>query len=96
MRLRRPDRAVSTSDWHLTRHARARAAELGFALTELLEAADAPELSYDQPTRGPHQAVRIRGDVAVGVDLRTLTIVTVVLRRPDAWRHGKDNRRSST
>jgi len=82
-----------TTGWRLTAHARARAAELGFELIELLLAAAHPELSYAQPDRGPHQAMCVRGDVAVAVDLASLTIITVVLRRDDAWQHGKDARR---
>lgn len=83
---------MTTTDWRLTRHARERAAELGFALIDLLEAAANPELTYGQPDRGPHQAMHLRGDVAVGVDTGSLTIITVVLRRDDRWEHGTDRR----
>lgn len=80
-----------TLGWRLTVHARARAAELGFTVAEVLLAAVDPEVTY-RSRRFPDMATHQRGDLAVACWPDTRTVCTVLLRSAERWEHGRDVR----
>lgn len=71
--------------WHLTQHARQRAAEFGYALVDVLLAAAMPDVAYDQP----HYVGRVhqRGHIAVAVIPERMLIKTVLKRQVERWEH---------
>lgn len=71
--------------WHLTYHARKRAAERGIADTELLKALNQPDVTYEQNDYGPNRQMRQRGGIGVVVDQSTGAIITALFRSQDYW-----------
>lgn len=87
--------APASASVTLTPHAAGRAYELGFSWQEVAGAVSAPEQSYPcHRAYGPRRRLYQRDDVAVVLAEDTREIVTVLLRRPDRWRHGVDTRTS--
>lgn len=72
-------------EWTLTRHAHERARLRGFPVLEVLLAAARPDVSYEQGHRGPGAAIHQRGTLAVAVDTRSKTVVSVLHRRVTTW-----------
>lgn len=75
---------ASTCGWHLTAHAKQRAQARGVRIAQLLAAVTAPELSYPDPGNARH-TVMTRGRLAVVVDARARTVLTVLLTGSDRW-----------
>ena len=74
-------------------HARERAVELGFSLDDLLWCVARPEQSYPcAGVEGRGRRINQRGDLAVVVDEPSHRVVTVLLRTPELWVHGRDTR----
>lgn len=80
------DRTHETApSWHLTYHARRRAAERGITYAELFGAVNQPEVTYDQSDYGPNRQMRQRGRISAVVDLSTGAVITAVFRSRDHW-----------
>ncbi len=81
-------------EWHLSRHAYLRAAELGYTEDEVLECAKDPNLKYETDARKYRAGewVHKRGDVAVVTRPDVREIVTVLLPTTRDWKHGRDKR----
>lgn len=80
--------------FRLTRHAAARAEELGFTKRDLDACLREPEITYTA-ARYPGTRTYQRADLAVAVDEERETVITCLLRRTDDWQHGVDTRRSA-
>lgn len=90
---RRRALARALRGWTLTPHAADRAAELGFHPAEVTAAADRPEQTYgSSPGHPDHYRVAQRGDVAVVIDPDARTVITVLIRTAERWKHGVDTR----
>jgi hypothetical protein len=74
----------ATLGWRLSSHARVAAASRGFTVAEVLLAAVSPEVRYTSYGYGEDREVRVAGDVAVVVNARTRTVITVL------WHHGTE------
>lgn len=78
---------------YLTEHAVARARELGFHETEVLACVANPENTYpSHPRYGANQRTFQRGQCCAIVESATNTVITVLLRTPRDWVHGRDTR----
>ncbi|MFF2300702.1 DUF4258 domain-containing protein [Arthrobacter sp. NPDC058127] len=71
--------------WHLTHHARKRAAERGIPNAELLRALNQPDVTYEQSDYGPNRQMRQLGRIGVVVDRSTGAVITAVFRNRDHW-----------
>lgn len=90
------DRLAAASGVVLGRHAEARRVELGYLLAEVHGCVARPEQTYCCPASyGPDRRMYQRGDIAVVVDERMRTIVTVLRRTHIRWEHGSTTRASS-
>ncbi|OOP63128.1 hypothetical protein BMF89_07520 [Arthrobacter sp. SRS-W-1-2016] len=71
--------------WHLTHHAKRRAAERGIPDVELFRALNNPDVTYDQNDYGPNRQVRRRGRIGVVVDRSTGAVITAVFCSQAEW-----------
>lgn len=85
---------VAAVGWRLSRHARQMAAVRGFPVRDVLLAAADPQIAYSQYDYGPGRWMHQRGDVAVAVDLDSMTVVTVLWRNEDPWTDSQARSRS--
>lgn len=87
-------RSRPEDEWHLSRHALLRAAELGYTEEEVLECAQHPGTRYETDPKkyGPGNFMCKRGDIAIVTVDRDKLVRTVLLPRTDDWQHGKDRR----
>lgn len=85
---------TGTVGWRLSRHAREMCLARGFPVRDVLLAAAHPQIAYTQDDYGIGRRMHQRGEVAVVVDIDSMTIVTVLWRHVDPWTDGHARMRS--
>ncbi len=93
--LRARQRVLAATNLRMSLHADLRASELGFSVEEVAACVKGAEQSYcSHHAYGPGRRTYQRGPIAVVVEERTRTVVTVLLRQQRQWKHGCDTRTS--
>ena len=75
----------SPPPWILIGHARSKLTTRAFTMDDVLRAVNDPWIIRTQENYGANRQLRIRGQVAVAVEVRRRVILTVLLRTHELW-----------
>ena len=87
---------AATVGWRLSRHAREKSSARGLPVRDVLLAAAHPQIAYTQDDYGIGRRMHQRGDVAVAVDIDSMTVVTVLWRHVGPWTDDQARRRGNS